>query len=64
MGPIFKGQGSSWAIFEFFLDSSHLEDGTDKLSQNVGVELALLAAQKPRKAQFSSASGRKLEING
>ena len=30
------------------------EDGTDRLSRNVGKELPLLAAQQPRRAQLSS----------
>jgi len=34
-------------------DCFSLEDGTDRLSQNVGKELPLLAAQQPRRALFS-----------
>jgi len=39
-----------------------LEDGTDNLSRNIGKKLLLLAAQYPRRAQFSSTLRRKPEI--
>ena len=39
-----------------------LEDGTDKLSRNVGKELPLFAAERARRAQFSATSWRKSEI--
>ena len=39
-----------------------LEDGTDKLFRNVGKELPLLAAQQPRRTQFSSTVRRKPEV--
>jgi hypothetical protein len=43
-------QGSSSPI----KDCLNLKDGTDRLSQNVGKELSLLAAQQPRTARFSA----------
>jgi len=42
--------------------SKTLEDGTDRLSRNVGKKLSLYAAQYPRGAQTSSTSRKKHEI--
>jgi hypothetical protein len=44
------------------LDFLTLEDGTDRLSRNVGTELPLNAALYPRRAQISSTWRRKPEI--
>jgi len=43
----------------FLFGYATLEEGTDRLSRNVGKELTLLAAREPRTAQFSSTSRRK-----
>jgi hypothetical protein len=42
-----------------FLDSLILEDGTDRMYENVGKELPLYAAKYPRRGQISSTSRRK-----
>jgi hypothetical protein len=39
-----------------------LEDGTDILSRNVGIELPLLAALEPRREQFSAVWWQKPDI--
>jgi hypothetical protein len=44
------------------VDFLSLENGTDRLSGNVGTELLLYAAQYPRRAHISSTSPRKPEI--
>jgi hypothetical protein len=36
------------------INSKTLEDGTDRLSRNIGKKLSLLSAQKPRREQFSN----------
>jgi len=38
--------------FYAFLDCLALEDGTDRLSQNVGMELPSYAKKNPQKAQI------------
>jgi hypothetical protein len=43
----------------FILDSLTVEDGTDRLSRNVGTELPLNTAHCPRRDQVSSTSRRK-----
>jgi len=37
-----------------FLEFLTLEDGTDRLSRNVGKKLPIVAAKQPRRAQFST----------
>ena len=44
------------------MDFLTLEDGTDRLSRNVGKELPVCAALYPRRGQMSSASWQKSEI--
>ena len=44
------------------LDFLTLENGTDRLSRNVGKELPPLAAVEPIRPQFSDTSRRKPEI--
>jgi len=46
----------------FFLDFLKIEDGTGRLSRNVGKVIPLRAAQYPRRAHISSTSRRKPDI--
>ena len=39
--------------YQSYLQGSRIEDGTDRLSQNVSNKLRLLAAQQPGRVQFS-----------
>jgi hypothetical protein len=45
-----------------FFDFLTLEDGTDRLSRNVGIELPLGAAYCPRRAKISSTPRQKPEL--
>jgi hypothetical protein len=56
-GPIFKSQ----ELHED-LDFLTREDGTGRLSRNVGKELSLYPVKYPRRAQVSFTSRRKPEI--
>jgi len=48
--PYSHGTGGGRALLIAFLT---LEDGTDRLSRNVGTELPLYAAEYPRRAHIS-----------
>ena len=56
VGPIFNGQ-----VAGFFLDCLNHEDGTDRLSCNVGILLSIYAIENPRRAQSHLDSGGCLE---
>jgi hypothetical protein len=57
IGPTFKGQGVQvsdfWTLEDGVLVFLTLEDGTDRLSRNVGTELSVNAAEYSRNAQMS-----------
>jgi hypothetical protein len=54
---MFKGQIVQKALYYLTL-----EDGTNKLSQNINKELPLYTASFPRRVQISSTSWQKSEI--
>jgi hypothetical protein len=58
ISSIFKDQEEK----RIFLDFLTLENGTDKMSQNVSTELPLYAAQNSRRSQVSFTSQQKPEM--
>ena len=57
-----KNIGKNAQFLTFFLDCLALDDGTNRLSRNVNMELQLYAAYNPKRALISSKWRRKPEI--